>query len=70
VLATAPALPWCQFALLVDADMELVVTDPAAFDNLDANAASYDMMQTGGAVSYANRRLINLDAKTSRPMSA
>lgn len=58
------AFPHCQFALLVDADMELVVEDPAAYSNLDANALSYDMMQTGGAVSYANRRLINLNAKS------
>lgn len=54
---------WCQFALLVDADMELVVDDPTAFDNLDANAPSYDMLQTGGALTYGNRRLINLNAK-------
>jgi hypothetical protein len=31
---------WCQFALLVDADMELIVTDPNAFSSLDANAAT------------------------------
>jgi glycosyltransferase involved in cell wall biosynthesis len=55
-----PDMPFTQFALLVDADMELDVTDPKAFDNLDANALSYDMMQQGGAVSYANRRLANL----------
>lgn len=58
-----PDQPWCQFALLMDADMELVVTDPAAFDILDANGPSYDMMQKGGAVSYANRRVVNLDWK-------
>jgi glycosyltransferase involved in cell wall biosynthesis len=56
-------LPFCQFALLVDADMELVVTDPTAFDNLNAGALSYDMMQKGGAVSYMNRRLANLQAR-------
>jgi glycosyltransferase involved in cell wall biosynthesis len=53
--------PYCQFALLMDADMELVVDDPAAFDGLNANALSYDMMQKGGTVSYANRRLVNLN---------
>jgi len=55
---------WCQFALLMDADMELVVDDPKAFDALyalDANAMSYDMMQKGGAVSYGNRRIVNLN---------
>ena len=52
--------PWCQYALLMDADMELVVTDPEDFHRLNARAASYDMMQKGGSVSYANRRLVNL----------
>lgn len=56
-------VPWCNFGLLMDADMELVVTDPAAFDVLMANAPSYDMMQKGGAVSYANRRIVNLNIK-------
>lgn len=51
---------WCQFALLVDADMELVVDNPHSLMLLDANAPSYDMMQKGGAVSYANRRIVNL----------
>lgn len=51
---------WCQFALLVDADMVLVA-EPNAFDNLDGNAPSYDMMQKGGAVSYGNRRILNLN---------
>lgn len=55
------AVPWCQFALLVDADMEMVVDDPSALYLLDAKAPSYDMMQKGGAVSYMNRRLVNLD---------
>ena len=55
------ALPYCQFALLMDADMVLVVDDPKAFDNLNATAGSYDMMQQAGTISYANRRLVNLD---------
>lgn len=58
-----PGLPYCQFALLVDADMELVVTDPKAFDNLDARVLSYTMMQTGGCVTYTNRRIANLNSK-------
>jgi glycosyltransferase involved in cell wall biosynthesis len=56
-------LPWFNFVLLMDADMELVVSDPSAFSALDANALSYDMMQKGGAVSYANRRIVNINAK-------
>lgn len=54
-------LPWTQFALLVDADMELVCDTQDPFAQLNANALSYDMMQKGGSVSYANRRIINLD---------
>lgn len=57
----AHELPHCQFALLVDADMQLVVEDLKAFDGLDAYAASYDMMQKGGTISYANRRIVNLN---------
>lgn len=57
---TGRDLPWCNFALLMDADMELVVDDPHAFDNMMANAASYDMMQKAGTVSYMNRRVVNL----------
>jgi glycosyltransferase involved in cell wall biosynthesis len=53
-------LPWCQFALLMDADMELVVEAPSVFHKLKATAVSYDMMQKGGTVSYMNRRLVNL----------
>lgn len=51
--------PFCQFALLMDADMELVVDKDYKFLDLDANALSYDMMQKGGSVSYANRRILN-----------
>lgn len=58
-------IPFCQFALLVDADMQLIITDENAFADLDARAASYDMMQKGGALSYANRRLINLNWRQS-----
>lgn len=52
-------LPWCQFALLVDADMELVVEDQSVFD-LNALATSYNMVQKGGGISYLNRRIVNL----------
>lgn len=54
-------VPWCQYALLMDADMELVVDDPEAFDCLfDGTALSLDMMQTGGSITYGNRRIVNL----------
>jgi glycosyltransferase involved in cell wall biosynthesis len=61
---TQGLIPWCQHALLMDADMELVVDDPKALFNLDAAAVSYNMMQTGGALTYANRRIVNLDVAT------
>ena len=51
----------CQFALLMDADMELSVHDLTDLLNMDANAASYDMMQKSGPISYANRRIVNLN---------
>lgn len=56
-----------QFALLMDADMELVVDDPHAFDNLNANDASYDMAQKAGVVSYVNRRIVNLEIGRDDP---
>ena len=58
---------WCQFALLVDADMQFVVEDVGELLSLDANALSYDMMQRAGDVSYANRRLINLSVGRDNP---
>lgn len=58
---------WCQFALLMDADMELVVDDVSELLGLDANALSYDMMQKAGPVSYANRRMINLSWGNPEP---
>lgn len=60
-LARQFLVPHCQFALLMDADMELVVEDKHAMMLMDANALSYDMMQKGGSISYANRRIVNLD---------
>lgn len=54
---------FCQFALMMDADMEFVDDGDAIPElmALDANAASYDMMQKGGSISYANRRIVNLN---------
>lgn len=52
---------WCQFALLMDADMELKVCDQNAFEPLlNADAVSFSMMQRAGAMSYANCRVLNL----------
>lgn len=56
-------LPWCQFALMMDADMELVVDAGYNFEDLDARSPGYDLMQKGGSVSYANRRLVNLQVE-------
>jgi len=56
------SLPWCQFALMMDADMQLEVTDPKAFDLLlNASVTALNLWQTGGSVTYANTRIINLD---------
>ena len=52
---------WCQFALLMDADMEFVVDDIHELLNLNALGLSYDMMQKAGPTSYANRRLLNME---------
>lgn len=54
-------MPWVQFALLMDADMEFVVDAPSVLHKLNANALSYDMIQKGGHVSYHNRRVVNLE---------
>jgi glycosyltransferase involved in cell wall biosynthesis/DNA-binding transcriptional regulator/RsmH inhibitor MraZ len=52
---------WCQFALLMDADMELKVCDQNAFEPLfNGDAVSFSMMQRAGGVSYANCRVLNL----------
>ena len=59
---------WCQYVLLMDADMELVVDDPKAFDPLfNATAASFDMIQKGGSITYGNRRIANLDITRPDP---
>ena len=44
-----------DYALLVDADMTLVVTDPTWLD--DVTGDSYDMYQIAGTLQYQNRRL-------------
>ena len=59
-LAHARAI-WCEtqafdYLLLVDADMEIKVSDPHVFDDL--TGASYDVYQHAGAVYYQNRRLL------------
>lgn len=58
---------WCSgelafefdYLLLMDADMELKVTDRSVFDNLTGIA--YDMYQAAGSVHYLNRRLLRAD---------
>jgi glycosyltransferase involved in cell wall biosynthesis len=49
-----------DYLILVDADMELKVTDPDWLKGLDAT--SYDMRQVGGNLGYLNRRMISRDA--------
>lgn len=48
----------CDYLLLVDADMELVVTDPKAFE---VDGPCYTMLQKSGGLSYQNRRLLRID---------
>jgi hypothetical protein len=53
---------WCQFALLMDADMELRVCDQNAFEPLlNGDLVSFNMMQRAGQMSYANCRILNLN---------
>lgn len=53
-----PTTPWFDYFLLVDADMELVVTIPAlAFKGLTGDA--YEMAQKAGTYSYNNLRLLS-----------
>jgi glycosyltransferase involved in cell wall biosynthesis len=54
-------LPWCQYALLMDADMELVVDPGYNWHELaNANGTVFTVMQHNGAISYANQRIANL----------
>lgn len=48
-----------DYIMLVDADMELVVTDPAAFDDLADPV--YHILQISGDLRYYNTRLIRRD---------
>jgi glycosyltransferase involved in cell wall biosynthesis len=59
-LARASKLPF-DYILLSDADMELRVHDPCWSAALAGQ--SYDMRQTGGGLTYTNRRLIKHDAE-------
>lgn len=52
---------WCQFALLVDADMQLVVESDHGLLSLDPTVHSYSMVQKGGDISYHNTRILNLE---------
>ena len=56
-VARASALEW-DYLLLVDADMELVVTDPAWRDEIK-DAACYGMVQKAGALVYSNARVLS-----------
>lgn len=47
-----------DMVLLVDADMELVVTDPVTWRKLEKKSA-YEMYQKGGCIEYRNTRLWN-----------
>jgi tetratricopeptide (TPR) repeat protein len=50
----------CDYILLMDADMEIVVKDVVQF--LDHKTGpSYDMYQHAGALHYLNRRLVKVD---------
>lgn len=55
--------PW-DYALLVDADMELKVLDPSWIDYL--KGPSVDMFQQAGATHYANRRLVSHTEKNAK----
>lgn len=50
--------PTSIFFLLMDADMELVVTDPAALDALLADADAAMLIQTHGTFAYQNIRFV------------
>jgi hypothetical protein len=60
-LARVSPLPW-DYLLLADADMELVVDDPAWVGKLNGGLA-YDVKQVGGSLAYWNRRLLHRSAR-------
>lgn len=58
--ALLPMFGGADYFLLQDADMELVVNDPAAFLNTGSDCGlSYEMYQRAGAVLYTNSRLVS-----------
>ena len=59
--ATLPRFHW-DYALLMDADMELAVSDREKFYASLAGGPSYDMEQRAGTLHYQNRRLISAKA--------
>lgn len=50
----------CDYLLLMDADMEIRVSDPAQFPG-KLTGPSYDMYQHAGSLHYQNRRLVKVD---------
>ena len=57
-LSAARASPFeFDYALLMDADMQLVVKDPTWLD--DVKGDSFDMTQVAGTLVYDNRRLVS-----------
>jgi glycosyltransferase involved in cell wall biosynthesis len=60
-LEAARSIDGWDYALLMDADMELKVIDPTWADGL--NGEAYDMYQTAGILSYQNRRLLSCFSK-------
>lgn len=60
--AMIPRFGW-DYAILMDADMELKVNNFAKFhDCLETGGLSYDMEQRAGSLHYGNRRLISAQA--------
>jgi glycosyltransferase involved in cell wall biosynthesis len=58
-----PRFGW-DYALLMDADMELRVKDFDKFSkSLETGALAYDMEQRAGSLHYGNRRLVSAKAK-------
>jgi glycosyltransferase involved in cell wall biosynthesis len=60
--AMQPRFGW-NYAILMDADMQLVIKDLSKFHkSLETDALAYDMEQRGGSLHYANKRLISAKA--------
>lgn len=60
VARSSTTLPW-DYLLLVDADMELVVTDPNWKSEIKDGLA-YELVQKAGSVVYSNARLVSRTA--------